>query len=247
MTNDNLSELYLDIPLWHDGEWLTHSFESREEMAQLLEDEYFKEPGFYEFDSIVEEFQKQGLKFKKYGYFCDAADGTKDFITYWDDQKLKCRKGVLFWKNNRKYYLPRDYYFWINFLPIIDKVKRKTDFPDIHDAQYHMSLYECIGELKYKHGVILKKRQFGSSFYHAAKLINTLWFEYSPVLKIGASLSAYITGVNGTWKMLQEYRNFLNSTFVYVMLEPHNFIEESDFDKINIVRGVIIDGNLIPF
>jgi hypothetical protein len=44
-----------------------------------------------------------------------------------------------------------------------------------------------------------------------------------------------------------EYRNFLNSTFVYVMLEPHNFIEESDFDKINIVRGIIIDGDLIPF
>ena len=33
-------------------------------------------------------------QFKKDGYFCDAADGTKDFIDYWDDQKLKCRKGV---------------------------------------------------------------------------------------------------------------------------------------------------------
>ena len=56
----------------------------------------------------------------------------------------------------------------------------------------------------------IKKRQFGSSFYHANKLINLLWFETKPVLRIGASLSAYITGVNGTWKMLNEYRNFLN-------------------------------------
>ena len=236
MINDNLNEVYLDIPLWHDGVWSTHSFESREEMAQLLEDEYFKEPGNYEFDSVVSEFQKQGLKFKKDGYFCDAPDGTKDFIDYWNDQKLKSRKGVLYWKDNRKYYLPRDYYFWINFLPIIDKVKRKTDFPDIHDAQYHMSLYECIGELKYKHGIILKKRQFGSSFYHAAKLINTLWFEYSPVLKIGASLSAYITGVNGTWKMLQEYRNFLNTnTAWYRPMNPGGVGEWQQ--KIEYVEG----------
>jgi hypothetical protein len=211
MIKDDLGEVYQDIPLWHNGAWSLYSFSSREEMSDTLEQDYFKEPGEYQFDDIVYEFQKQGIKFKKDGYFCDASDGTKDFIDYWDDQKLKSRKGVLFWKDDRKYYLPRDYYFWINFLPIIDKVKRKTDLPDIHDAQYHMSLYETIGELKYKHGVVLKKRQFGSSFYHAAKLINILWFEYSPVLKIGSSLSAYVTGVNGTWKMLQEYRNFLNT------------------------------------
>ena len=210
MTNDDLGQFHEDIPLWQDGVWTTYSFPSRLDMATTLEANYIKEPGQYDFDEVVYEFQKQGLKFKKDGYFCDAADGTKDFIDYWDDQKQKSRKGVLFWKGDKKYYLPRDYYFWINFLPIIDKVKRKTDLPDIHDAQYHMSLYEVIGELFYLHGVILKKRQFGSSFYHGAKLINVLWFEYGPVLKIGSSLSAYVTGVNGTWKMINEYKNFLN-------------------------------------
>lgn len=210
MINDDLGQVYEDIPLWDNGVWTSYSFPSRKEFLTSLEADYFKEPGEYKFDEVVHEFQSQGLKFKKAGYFCDAADGTKDFITYWDDQKLKSRKGVMFWKDDRKYYLPRDYYFWINFLPIIDKVKKKTDFADIHDAQYHMALYEWMGELNYKHGVILKKRQFGSSFFHAAKLVNVLWFEYGPVLKIGSSLSTYVTGVNGTWKMINEYKNFLN-------------------------------------
>jgi len=44
-----------------------------------------------------------------------------------------------------------------------------------------------------------------------------------------------------------EYRNFLDSTFVYAMLEPHNFIDGSEFDNINIVRGIIIDGNIMEF
>jgi len=210
MINDELGLIYEDIPTWDNGVWIQTSFSSRKEMADALVSEYYKEPGLYEFDDIVYEFQKEGIKFKKDGYFCDAADGTKDFVTYWDDQKLKCRKGVLFFKDDKKYYLSREYYMWLNFLPIVDKVKKKTDFPDIHDSQYHMALYEIIGELLFLHGVVLKKRQFGSSYFHAAKMVNILWFEYGPVIKIGSSLSAYVTGVNGTWKMINEYRNFLN-------------------------------------
>jgi len=211
MIKKNTDEFYENIPFYKNKTWSTISFNSREEMASILFDDYFKEPGQYEFDEIVFEFQKEGLFFKKNNFFCNAPDGSRDFINYWDDQKVKCRKGAIYHSGSKKYYLSRDYYMWINFLPIIDKIKKKTDLPDIHDAQYHMALYETIGELKYLHGIILKKRQFGSSFFHAAKLINILWFESSPVLKIGSSLSTYVTGVNGTWKMINEYRNFLNA------------------------------------
>jgi len=207
---DNIGEVYEKIPIWEKGKWSEISFKTREEFKTLLEEECYKEPGEYKFDKIVLEFQAQGLKYKKDKYYCDFTEGSRDFIKYWDFEKLKCRKGCFFKKGKRKFYLPRDYYQFINFAPIVNKIKRTEDFPDIHDAQYHMALYEWIGELDYKHGVILKKRQFGSSFYHANKLINLLWFETKPVLRIGASLSAYITGVNGTWKMLNEYKNFLN-------------------------------------
>ncbi len=207
---DSIGKVYEKIPIWEKGKWSEISFETREEFKKKLEEDCYKEPGEYKFDKIVKEFQAQGLKYKQDKYYCDFTEGSRDFIKYWDFEKLKCRKGCFFKKGKRTYYLPRDYYQFINFAPIVNKITKTEDFPDIHDAQYHMALYEWIGELDYKHGVILKKRQFGSSFYHANKLINLLWFETKPVLRIGASLSAYITGVNGTWKMLNEYRNFLN-------------------------------------
>lgn len=210
MLHDKLGSLYKDIPCYNNGVWTTVSYNSREEFAEDLFKNYFKEPGEYELDETVLEWQKEGNHFREHGYYCDQPEGSRDFINYWDQQKIRSRKGAFFWNNGKKWYLPRDYYFWINFLQIPDKVKKEDDFTDIWDSQMHMALYEFIGELSYKHGVVLKKRQFGSSLYHAAKLINILWFEQSPILKIGASLSAYITGVTGTWKILQAYRIFLN-------------------------------------
>jgi len=206
----NIGRIYENIPTWNNGVWELTSFESREEFANVLEKDYFKEPGTYELDDIVNVFKEQAIKFKQQGYYCEYLEGTLDFEDYWDWEKLKSRKGVFYFKGDKKFYLPREYYFWINFLEIVDKVKKQRRFNDIWDTQIWMSLYEFIAELKYKHAVVLKKRQFGSSLYHVAKLINILWFEDSPVLKMGASLEAYLTGVNGSWKFAQMYRTFLN-------------------------------------
>lgn len=206
----NIGRIYENIPTWNNGAWELTSFESREEFANVLEKDYFKEPGTYELDDIVNVFKEQAIKFKQQGYYCEYLEGTLDFEDYWDWEKLKSRKGVFYFKGDKKFYLPREYYFWINFLEIVDKVKKQRRFNDIWDTQIWMSLYEFIAELKYKHAVVLKKRQFGSSLYHVAKLINILWFEDSPVLKMGASLEAYLTGVNGSWKFAQMYRTFLN-------------------------------------
>ena len=98
---------------------------------------------------------------------------------------------------------------WLNFLPIYDKEEKRFDFAKVRDAQYHMALYELLAELHYKHAIILKKRQIASSYFHMAKLLNTFWFEEGAVLKIGASLKNYINE-SGSWKFLNEYRNFLN-------------------------------------
>lgn len=206
----DIGDIYEKIPTYDNGVWKLTSFDTREEFTKELEGYYFREPGTYEFDDSVEIFNSEARKFQADGYYCSFLEGTIDFEDYWDFEKLKSRKGLFVWNNGKKWYLPRDYYFWINFLPIIDKVKKKTAFPDIWDTQMWMSTYEFIAELRYEHGAVLKKRQFGSSFYHIAKLVNYLWFEDAPVLKIGASLETYLTGVNGSWKFAQMYRTFLN-------------------------------------
>ena len=203
-----MSEIYQDIPCWDNGTWTTISFDSREIYANTIKD-MFKEPGQYEFDETSYFFNQEAVKFRDQNVYCLAPFKSKDFINYWDDQKAKCRKGVFYIKGDKKWYLTRDYYMWLNFLPIFDKEQQKFDFAKIRDAQYHMALYELLAELNYQHAAILKKRQIASSYFHMSKLLNQLWFEAGVTLKMGASLKDYINE-KGSWKFMSEYAAFLN-------------------------------------
>jgi hypothetical protein len=204
-----MDDIYKDIPTWDNGTWTTTSFESRDEWRDFLFS-IFREPGKYEFNEATNEvFIAESRKFRETKVYCTAPFKSRDFINYWDDQKNKCRLGVLVKSDNKTWYLTRDYYMWLNFLPIFDKEQQKFDFAQIRDAQYHMALYEVLAELFYLHAAILKKRQIASSYFHAGKLINQLWFEAGVTLKMGASLKDYINE-KGTWKFLNEYAAFLN-------------------------------------
>ena len=215
MLNNN----FIEVPTYENGLWTVTEFQTREEFRDFLLS-IFKEPGKYEFDESSHIFNSEARKFQKQKYYCDAPVKTKDFIAYWDDQKNKCRKGVIIKHNGREWFLSRDYYMWLNFLPIYDKEEKRFDFAKVRDAQYHMALYEHLAELHWKHAVILKKRQIASSYFHMGKLINQYWFEEGAVLKIGASLKDYINE-KGSWKFLDEYKNFLNEhTAWYRPSEP---------------------------
>ena len=204
-----MSEIYQEIPTYDNGTWTTTSFESREDFSNFIFG-VFKEPGKYGFNDTTNQiFISESDKFRSDGVYCTAPFKSKDFINYWDDQKAKCKKGIIVKDSNNTWFLAREYYMWLNFLPIFDKEIQKFGFAKIRDAQYHMALYELLAELNYKHVAILKKRQIASSYYHMGKLINQQWFEPGVTLKIGASLKDYINE-KGSWKFLQEYAAFLN-------------------------------------
>ncbi len=211
---------FIEIPTYRDGQWVSPTvFAKREEFRDFLV-LLFKEPGEYDFDDNSFIFNAEARRFQKQRYYCAAPVKTKDFIAYWDDQKNKCRSGIIVHSGDKTWYITRDYYMWLNFLPIYDKEEKRFDFAKVRDAQYHMALYEILAELHYKHAIILKKRQIASSYFHMAKLINQYWFEEGAVLKIGASLKDYINE-KGSWKFLDEYKNFLNEhTAWYRPSEP---------------------------
>jgi hypothetical protein len=202
-------ELYTDIPTYVNGIWTSTTFKTHDEFRDFV-DGLFKEPGQYEFDETTLLFNAESRFFETHGYFCPAPINTKDFRTYWETHKERSRKGAIFINNGKTWYLTRYYYFWINFLKIYDKVKIRFDFPQVWDTQYHVSLYSIRSTLHFKHSAVTKKRQIAMSYYFAAELINEYWFESGAVLKIGASDKKYINDVDGTWKYLNEYSDFLN-------------------------------------
>ena len=216
MMNDNLSEYSLTTEVWEeipaliDGVWTTVSYSSQDEFTDDLESNLFKEVGEYDFDEYFHRVLETRNYFLKNKEYCSYARSDRNFVKFWDFEKLKCRKGVFLQHGEKRWYVSRDLYFWWNFLPIFFKKEKRDKFPDITDAHMRMDLYELIAELKGLHAIGTKKRQFGSSYYHAAKLINRLWFEPFLILKIGASLDRYLGGKDGTWRYFNSYRNWLN-------------------------------------
>lgn len=200
--------MFIDVPTYQAGTWSTTSFESRQDFLDFILS-VFKEPGLYNFNETAFLFNLEATKFNKDGFYCAAPFRSRDFMDYWDDQKNKCRVGAIYKDGSHTWYLTRDYYMWLNFLPIYDKEEKKYGFAKVRDAQYHMALYELLAELNYKHSAILKKRQIASSYFHMGKIINTYWFEEGSTCKIGASLKDYIND-KGSWKFLDEYKTFLN-------------------------------------
>jgi hypothetical protein len=196
------------IPTYDNGEWTTTTFANDQEWLDFLLT-LFKEPGKYNFDETSKIFNEQARTFNTQGFYCNKPFRSKDFIKYWNTEKEKCRKGVIYHSKDEVWYLTRDYYMWLNFLPIYDKEEKAYGFAKVRDAQYHMALYEILAELNNKHAAIFKKRQIASSYFHMGKLINTYWFEEGSVCKIGASLKDYIND-KGSWKFLEEYKDFLN-------------------------------------
>ena len=229
-----MEEIFNNIPTWDNGKWTITDFESRELFSDFIFS-LFKEPGKYNFDETSFLFNQQGELFRENKVYCTAPFKSKDFVNYWDDQKLKCRKGIIFKSKDDTWFITRDYYMWLNFLPIFDKEQQKFDFAKIRDAQYHMALYELLAELNYKHVAILKKRQIASSYFHISKLLNQLWFEEGVTLKMGASLKDYINE-KGSWKFLAEYASFLNQhTAWYRPMNPDKILMWQQ--KIEIRKG----------
>ena len=231
------TEIYQHIPTYEDGNWSYTDFDSREEFYDFVKS-IFKEPGKYEFDETSRLFNEQGKLFNKNGVYCLAPSGTKDYIKYWDVEKEKCRKGIIYKAGDKTWFISRDYYMWLNFLPIFNKETQKFGFADVRDAQYHMALYEILAELCYRHCAILKKRQIASSYFHSAKLINQIWFEEGVTLKMGASLKDYINE-KGTWKFLEEYEAFLNKhTAWYRPMNPQKaMFWQQKIEIVNFIGG----------
>ena len=122
--------MYKSVPTYYNGEWITTDFETKKQFVDYILS-IFSEPGKYGFNSLAKKFNKEAQTFNTQGFYCNKPFRSKDFTTYWEDQKNKCREGVIYKDNNKSWYLSRDYYMWLNFLPIFDKEEKKYGFAKV--------------------------------------------------------------------------------------------------------------------
>src|SRR5688572_16245172 len=121
-------EPFIKIPTYKNGQWVERTiFQTREEFIEFLLP-LFKEPGEYDFDETSLIFNEQARQFTKHGYYCAAAKGSAGYKSYWDFERRKCRKGVIFINGEKVWYLPGFYYMLLNFLHVYNKEAKKFGF-----------------------------------------------------------------------------------------------------------------------
>jgi hypothetical protein len=225
--------------------WVTTSFDNQQQFGEFLMTHCFKEPGEYDFDESTKKWNVHAKHFQEHGFFTDLPERTKDWEDFWDGEKMKCRLGVIWKSGNRYWYITRDYYFILNFLPITNKEKGQIeDFCSIRDVQYHMMLYEKLAEIFHKHSAELKRRQMMYSFCHVAKCVNYLWFENRKTIKIFASDDVYLNEENGVWKTFNSYKEFLNlHTGWQRVFTPDKYPGVAQIEKIKIRNKWHKEGN----
>ncbi len=155
-----MSNVFAKIPTWEKGQWTYTLFETKKDFRDYVKS-LFKVPGEYQFDETVHQWNTHARTFQEKELYCVSPEGSKDHQLFWDVEKEKCRKGVIYKNGDKQWYIPRDYYMWLNYLPIYDKIKGKFDFPRIWDSQYHTYLYILLAFLHGNHAVLMKKRQWG--------------------------------------------------------------------------------------
>lgn len=174
--------------------------DQRLEMSRDL----LKLPGEMNLDERIFVTQERARYFDENGYYTDAYPGSYDFVNYWQDAKRVVYTGMLI---DEEHYVTGDTMWYLNFIPIPDKIKKRPAFPTIYDTDIWWFRLLEIAALSGKFTITLKKRQLGFSLKAMAKVAKRLWFEKAFRGKIAAWRETYNTA---NWEILASYRSFLN-------------------------------------
>ena len=122
---------------------------------------------------------------------------------FFNIEKLKVKNGYII----DDMYIPPFYYWYLNYCPIVDSVKKKKKFGDVWDSDLWFFQYIMLCMLLGKHACVVKARQRGYTLKIMALLYwSYCWFETS-VNTIGASKEEYVLK---SWRFLEFYRKHIN-------------------------------------
>lgn len=168
-------------------------------------------PGEFDFDGRVKLFTKQAANFDEYGVYCEYVDGTQEWDDFWDHEKELSYTGLMI---DNDFYITGDHYFYLNFLQINDKVKRRYAFPRFQDLD--VWAFNCVEEAVFDKEflAILKARQTGFSLKFDARLTKRMYFEEAFMGRLAAYEEKYVD--ISFSQILTPYRKHLNEHTAWV-------------------------------
>ncbi len=150
------------------------------------------------------EFRLEAEKFLRNGYYIEYPEGTYEYDKYWDEQEDLIENGMT---NSAGQYICGLYYFYLNFVMIYNKAKKKLTFPDFWDtdAWVFEELEEAIktGE----HLCIVKARQKGGSLKSVILPFKRFYFNRFSINYIAAFIE---DKADRAWEMMSHMANHLD-------------------------------------
>lgn len=200
------------------NQWTEREFLTQRDFLSFVEGKW-KLPGQYNLRR-TDLWRQPAIKFQTDKIYCDYHEQSEDYKNWWKTEKKKTKTGVIYNIGTDEFYVTGDYYWFLNFTPIVDKVKGRDDHAEVWDGHYHYSLYDLLAELNYLNDADIKARQKGISIYKTSQLTKGLWFEKNFVGKMLGYEEDFVSE-KGSWKFIVGYRNHLNEhTPWYRNFEP---------------------------
>lgn len=173
--------------------------------SMLYINDKMKLPGDYGLDERVLVATKARRFFIDKGYYCAAQEGTSDWLDYWRLEDQIVNGGLLI---DDEYLITRDFYFYVNYMAIFDKITDTVTLPRFLDGDmwYFLLIEKCFVDRFHLMGV--KGRQKGITLKNMAVQTRSLWFDYGFKNKILSFNPGY---VDSAWEELDRYRDHINT------------------------------------
>lgn len=150
------------------------------------------------------EFRQEAAKFLKYGYYIEYPEGTYEYDKYWDEQEYLIENGMT---NSAGQYICGLYYFYLNFVMIYNKAKKKLTFPDFWDTDAWVFDEMNQATIDGEHLCIVKARQKGGSLKSIVLPFKRFYFNRYSINYIAAFIE---DKADRAWEMMVHMANHLD-------------------------------------
>lgn len=199
----------------HDSQsdsWYEKKFMTKKEFVDFMQAQ-FKLPGKYNITlAQAKKMQEEGLHYSKTakganfqgGRYHNFVKNSSQHKKWKETQKDRILNGVIY----DDLYIPPFLYWYINYCPIYNDLKKRTMLADVWDTDIWYFHYCMLCLLKGKHIGGVKGRQKGFSFKHMAILYWSYCWKEGSINTIGAYTEDL---VQKSWRFLETYRNHINT------------------------------------
>jgi hypothetical protein len=184
-------------------------------------------------------FSEAANHYLKYGYYCEALAGTKEYYEYWDEQGKRCLEGYELDGVRITGY----HYFYLNFCPIdraVDDVmfdgtkisRRERTFPAFYDGDYKYFHAIDRARRENKHIIVLKARRKGYSYKAGSMLARNYFLIRNSKNYVFAEQKEYLIG-DGLLSKTWDFLNFIddNTAWTQPRLRDREMHKQAGYKK----------------